>query len=62
MLHGGPPGRIGKIPRSGGGADADGRYSLRREMAALNYQVEVEGRNERDAARDFLLQKGLLEA
>ena len=30
------------------------------EMAALNYQVEVEGRNERDAARDFLLQKGLL--
>ena len=32
------------------------------EMAALNYQVEVEGRNERDAARDFLLQKGLLEA
>lgn len=32
------------------------------EMAALNYQVEVEGRDERDAARDFLLQKGLLEA
>ena len=32
------------------------------EMAALNYQVEVEGRDERDAARDFLLQKGMLEA
>ena len=32
------------------------------EMAALNYQVEGGGRDERDAARDFLLQKGLLEA
>ena len=31
------------------------------EMAALNYQVEVEGLDERDVARDFLIQKGLLE-
>ena len=33
-----------------------------REMASLNYQVEVEGLDERDAAHDFLVQKGLLEA
>ena len=32
------------------------------EMAALNYQVEVEGLDEQDVARDFLIQKGLLEA
>lgn len=32
------------------------------EMAALNYQVEVEGLNERDVARDFLIQKGVLGA
>lgn len=32
------------------------------EMAALNYQVEVEGLNERDVARDFLTQKGVLGA
>ena len=33
-----------------------------REMASLNYQVEVEGLHEQDVARDFLTQKGLLEA
>ena len=33
-----------------------------REMASLNYQVEVEGLDERDVAHDFLVQKGLLEA
>ena len=33
-----------------------------REMASLNYQVEVEGLDEQDVARDFLTQKGLLEA
>lgn len=32
------------------------------EMASLNYQVEVEGLNERDVARDFLIQKGVLGA
>ena len=32
------------------------------EMASLNYQVEVEGLDEQDVARDFLVQKGLLEA
>lgn len=32
-----------------------------REMAALNYQVEVEERGERDVARAFLTSKGLLE-
>lgn len=32
------------------------------EMASLNYQVEVEGQNEQDVARDFLVEKGLLEA
>lgn len=32
------------------------------EMAALNYQVEVEGLNERDVARDFLTRKGVLGA
>lgn len=32
------------------------------EMASLNYMVEVEGLDERDVARDFLMQKGLLEA
>lgn len=30
------------------------------EMASLNYQVEVEGRDERDVARDFLVEKGVL--
>lgn len=32
------------------------------EMASLNYQVEVEGLDEQDVARDFLTQKSLLEA
>ena len=32
------------------------------EMAALNYQVEVEGLDEGDVAQDFLTEKGLLEA
>ena len=32
------------------------------EMATLNYKVEVEGLDELDVARDFLMQKGLLEA
>ena len=32
------------------------------KMASLNYQVEVEGLDEQDVARDFLVQKGLLEA
>ena len=32
------------------------------KMAALNYQVEVEGLDERDVAREFLTEKGLLEA
>ena len=31
------------------------------EMAALNYQVEVEGLDEQAVARDFLVDKGLLE-
>ena len=31
-------------------------------MVSLNYKVEVEGLDERDVARDFLMQKGLLEA
>ena len=31
------------------------------EMAKLNYQVEVEGKDEKDVAREFLVQKGLLE-
>ncbi len=31
------------------------------EMAKLNYQVEVEGRDEQEVAREFLAQKGLLE-
>ena len=30
------------------------------EMAQLNYKVEVEGLDEKDAARDFLTRKGLL--
>ncbi len=30
------------------------------EMAGLNYKVEVEGLDEKDVARDFLIQKGLL--
>ena len=30
------------------------------EMAGLNYKVEVEGLDEKDVARDFLTQKGLL--
>lgn len=33
-----------------------------KEMARLNYQVEVEEQNERDVARGFLASKGLLEA
>ena len=32
------------------------------EMAHLNYLVEVEGQDEKDAAADFLLEKGILEA
>lgn len=32
------------------------------EMAELNYKVEVEGLDERDVAREYLAQKGLLEA
>lgn len=32
------------------------------EMASLNYKVEVEGLDELDVDRDFLMQKGLLEA
>lgn len=31
------------------------------EMAELNYQVEVDGKDEADVARDFLIQKGLIE-
>lgn len=31
------------------------------KMANLNYQVEVEGKDEKDVARDFLTEKGLLE-
>ena len=31
------------------------------EMAQLNYQVEVEGKDERDVARAYLIEKGLLE-
>lgn len=31
------------------------------EMAAMNYQVEVQGKNELEVARDFLTAKGLLE-
>jgi len=30
------------------------------EMSMLNYQVSIEGMDERDVARDFLIQKGLL--
>ena len=30
------------------------------EMREMNYQVEVEGKDEKDIARDFLTQKGLL--
>ena len=33
-----------------------------KEMASLNYKVEVEGLDERDVAREFLVQKGLLGA
>lgn len=40
--------------------ELDGVFSDQ-EMAGLNYQVEVEGKDERDVARDFLVQKGLLE-
>ena len=32
------------------------------EMAQLNYQVEVEGKDEQDVARAYLTEKGLLEA
>lgn len=32
-----------------------------REMAGLNYQVDKEGRSEREVARDFLVRKGLLD-
>lgn len=31
------------------------------EMAGLNYQLEVEGRDEADIAKDFLVEKGLIE-
>ena len=31
------------------------------EMAQLNYQVEVEGKDEQDVARAYLTEKGLLE-
>ena len=31
------------------------------EMAQLNYKVEVEGADEKQTARDFLVEKGLLE-
>ena len=31
------------------------------EMARLNYKVEVEGLDEKDVARDFLVEKGLLD-
>ena len=31
------------------------------EMAKLNYKVEVEGLDEKDVARDFLVEKGLLD-
>ena len=30
------------------------------EMAHLNYLVEVEGADEKDVARDFLVEKGVL--
>ena len=30
-------------------------------MARLNYKVEVEGLDEKDVARDFLVEKGLLD-
>lgn len=33
-----------------------------KEMAKMNYQVEIEKRNEADVARDFLVKKHLLEA
>ena len=33
-----------------------------KEMAQLNYAVEVDGADEKDVARNFLVQKGLLEA
>lgn len=32
-----------------------------REMAGLNYKVEVEGQDEKDVAKEFLVEKGLLE-
>lgn len=32
-----------------------------KEMAGLNYKVEVEGENEEDVARAFLIEKGLIE-
>ncbi len=31
------------------------------EMAELNYQVEVDGKDEADVAREFLIEKGLIE-
>ena len=31
------------------------------EMAELNYQVEVEGKEDVDVAREFLISKGLIE-
>jgi len=31
-----------------------------KEMAGLNYQVEVEGLNEADVARDYLESKGVI--
>lgn len=32
-----------------------------KEMAELNYQVEVDGKDEADVAKDFLIKKGLIE-
>lgn len=32
-----------------------------KEMAGLNYQVEIDGKNEADVAKDFLVSKGLIE-
>ena len=31
-----------------------------KEMAALNYQVKVEGKDEAEVARDYLVEKGLI--
>ena len=32
-----------------------------KEMAGLNYKVEVEGKNEADVAKEFLISKGVIE-